>query len=254
MIGFQVHSRQEHTARLGIGAQDLLLLTEKPSARLSPRSTGLYHFAVLVPSRLDLATALRQLIETRTPMQGFADHHFSEALYLPDPDGHGIEIYRDRPRESWPPMAVIAQNPNLPLDIDGLMAELSQTAPEWNGLPSGTTIGHIHLQVADIAESDRFYQQQVGFDSVFQVPSAGFVSAGGYHHHVGYNTWGTGGASPPPKEALGLQEFSILLPDPAELDRVIKHLRDAKLSPKASDNGVLIQDPSQITIRLTTDA
>lgn len=253
VIGFQRHGREKDTARLGAGGEDLLALTEKPGGRVAPHTTGLYHFAILLPSRLDLAVSLRHLAETQTPMQGFADHHFSEALYLPDPDGYGIEIYRDRPREDWPSKEIIEQNPNLPLDIDGLVQELEATPKEWERLPTGTTIGHMHLHVRDIDEADDFYQNALGFDPIFRMASASFVSAGGYHHHIGYNIWGTAGASPAPPEALSLEEYSIVLPGQSDLEGLAARLEGEGQAVSEVENGYLVKDPSQNTILLRAE-
>jgi catechol 2,3-dioxygenase len=253
-LGFQVRQRAGDTARLGTGGpDDLLVLSERPGARPTRRTTGLYHFAVLVPSRLELARSLRQLAQTRTPLQGFSDHLVSEAIYLADPDGNGIEIYRDRPREEWPRKNGRIQMATDPLDLDGILAELERETEPWSGLHPETTIGHIHLHVADLGTAQAFYHGVLGFDLIQRLAgSADFVSAGGYHHHIGYNTWAGVGAPPPPPDAAGLRYFVIRLPNDAELARVADRVRKAGLRLEEIEAGLLTRDPSQNGVVLAT--
>jgi catechol 2,3-dioxygenase len=253
-LGFQVRQRAGETARLGAGGpNDLLVLSERPGARPARRTTGLYHFAVLVPSRLELARSLRRLAETRTPLQGFSDHLVSEAIYLADPDGNGIEIYRDRPREEWPRRNGQIQMATDPLDLDGVLAELEHETELWAGLRPETTIGHIHLHVADLAAAQAFYHGVLGFDLIQRLAgSADFVSAGGYHHHIGYNTWAGVGAPPPPPDAAGLRFFVVRLPNDAELARAADRVRKAGLPLEQTEAGLLTRDPSQNGVVLAT--
>ena len=253
-LGFQVRQRAGDTARLGAGGPaDLLVLAERPGARPTRRTTGLYHFAVLVPARLELARSLRRLAETRTPLQGFSDHLVSEAIYLADPDGNGIEIYRDRPREEWPRKNDQIQMATDPLDLDGILAELERETEPWSGLHPQTTIGHIHLHVADLGAAQAFYHGVLGFDLIQRLAgSADFVSAGGYHHHIGYNTWAGVGAPPPPPDAAGLRYFVVRLPNDAELARVADRVRKAGLPLEETEAGLLTRDPSQNGVVLAT--
>lgn len=253
-LGFRLHRREAGAARLGAGGPDLLVLHEQPGARKAHGATGLYHFAVLVPSRLDLAQSLRRIAETRTPVEGFADHLVSEAIYLPDPDGNGIEIYRDRPRAEWPMHNGQLQMATNPLDVDGVFAELEAggerspggRAEAWAGLSPQTTIGHIHLHVARLAEAEEFYVHVLGFDLIQRYgPSALFVSAGGYHHHIGLNTWAGVGAPPPAPGSVGLRHFVVRLPDRAELERLAGRVHTAGLSAEERDGGLFVRDPSQ---------
>jgi catechol 2,3-dioxygenase len=185
-LGFECHRRTDTGAWLGAGGRDLLALSQCESAPRVRRATGLYHFAILVPSRVALARSLRRLVDTDTLMQGFADHGVSEALYLADPDGNGIEIYRDRPRPEWPNVGGRLQMGVEPLDLDGLLTELEGDEGGAGGLAEGTTIGHIHLHVARLVEAEAFYVGVLGFDLIQRYgDSALFVSAGGYHHHIG---------------------------------------------------------------------
>lgn len=253
-LGFSIAGRAGDTARLNAGGPDLLTLVERQSATRARGSTGLYHFAVLVPTRVDLAISLQHILDQSTPVQGFADHLVSESIYLADPDGNGIEIYRDRPRSEWPHADGRVRMSTDPLDVDGVLAELPEPAPAWTGLPPGTTIGHMHLHVAHLPDANAFYVNVLGFDVTQQLSSTAlFVSAGGYHHHVGLNTWAGVGAPPPPPESVGLRHFFIRLPDAAELDRVVARVERAGIVTTAEDEGVLVRDPSGNGVLLTVD-
>jgi catechol 2,3-dioxygenase len=237
-LGFRLLERKDGNATLGAGDTPLLLFTEEPGAQPKPpRATGLYHFAILVPSRADLGRSLRRLAETGYPLAGASDHLVSEALYLSDPDENGIEIYRDRPRNEWPTL----DNGQVrmaadPIDLRGLLAE----APDepWAGLAPGTRIGHMHLQVGDIPQAEAFYVDTLGFDVVAVWHNALFVSAGGYHHHVGLNTWNSRNGPPQPVGSAGLRYFTFTLPDEAELSRIAARLQAANL-PFERDAGSL---------------
>ena len=183
------------------GVTPLLTLTELPGARPQPRrSTGLYHFALLLPSRQDLAQTLQRLVAARYPLTGASDHLVSEALYLDDPDGNGIEIYRDRPRSEWNYDGDAIRMVVDPLDLRVLLDEATDGKSSPPGIAAGTTIGHVHLHVSDIASSKAFYHGVLGFDIMTEaLPGALFVSAGGYHHHLGLNVWAGVGAPPAPR-------------------------------------------------------
>jgi len=192
VLGFRAIERGDRALTLAAGgAVPLLRLVEQPGARPKPqRATGLYHFAILVPSRLDLARALRHLAEQRYPLTGASDHLVSEALYLDGPDGNGIEIYRDRPRDEWPHANGQLQMAVDPLDVDGILGELARDDRPWDGLAPQTRIGHIHLHVADLRAAEAFYSGVLGFDVMLRYGAGAlFISAGGYHHHIGLNTW-----------------------------------------------------------------
>jgi catechol 2,3-dioxygenase len=248
-LGFMLHRRDGRTAWLGAGGGDLVVLTECERAPLVRGTTGLYHFAILVPSRADLARALRRLVDTDTLMQGAADHGVSEALYLADVDGNGIEIYRDRPRAEWPVVAGRLHMRADPIDIDGLLAEEPETSAA--SLAPATTIGHVHLQVARLDEAQRFYVDVLGFDLMQRYgPSALFVSAGGYHHHVGLNTWAGVGAPPPPPGAIGLDHFDVLLPGHAAVAAVAERLSAAGIPAETLEDGLLVRDPARNAIAI----
>lgn len=257
VIGLGLLRREDETALLTAdGATSLVVLTESPGARPKPaRATGLYHFAILVPTRLDLARSLRRLVEARYQLQGASDHLVSEALYLADPDGNGIEIYADRPRSAWPRINDLLQMATEPLDLEGLLAELAQDARPREGVPLQTRIGHIHLHVADLRQAEAFYRGALGFDLVLRYGgSATFLSAGGYHHHIGLNTWAGAGAPPPPSEAVGLRSFTIVLPDDRELQRVIGRLRESGIVFDERADAVSLRDPSENGMLLVVGA
>ncbi|MBI5650250.1 MAG: VOC family protein [Chloroflexi bacterium] len=254
-LGFKLHRREGNHARLGAGENDLLVLDELPNARRVNRATGLYHFAMRVPSRVALAHALKQLADTNAPLQGFADHLVSEAIYLADPDGNGIEIYRDRPRDEWRDARGNLKMGTEPLDVRGVLDELKNNGAPWHGLERGTVLGHMHLKVAHIADAEEFYCGILGFDFIMRYgPAALFVSAGGYHHHIGLNTWESAGAPPLPSDALGLREFVVRVPNRAELDPVIERAQKAGIAIRETDAGFVVRDPSQNEIALTTQS
>lgn len=251
-LGFVVHRQDDRTAWLGAGGPDLLILTQDETAPRVRGATGLYHFAILVPSRADLARSFRLLVQTGIVMQGAADHGVSEALYLADEDGNGIEVYRDRPREDWPQLAGHLQMGVEPLDLEMLLSEAGE-ADSGAGLAPGTVIGHVHLQVSQIAAAEAFYVGILGFELTLRYGrGASFVAAGGYHHHIGLNTWAGAGAPPPPSGALGLRYFVVTLPSAAALAAVADRVRAAGVPAEPLDDGLLIRDPSRNAILLAS--
>jgi catechol 2,3-dioxygenase len=250
-LGFVVHRRDLRTAWLGAGGPDLLILSQSDAAPRVRGTTGLYHFAVLVPTRADLARALRRLVVTDTVLQGAADHGVSEALYLADPDGNGIEIYRDRPRPEWPVVGGRLHMGADPVDFDELLTEKSSS--DGTELARGTTVGHVHLHVSRLDDAERFYVGVLGFELMQRYgPSALFVSAGGYHHHIGLNTWAGVGAPPPPPGAIGLRHFDVLLPDDAAVAEVLARVRIADIPVEDVDGGFLVRDPAGNALCITT--
>jgi catechol 2,3-dioxygenase len=210
-LGFQETSRDGRTAVLAAGDGPVLLeLRELGGAIPKPRrSTGLFHFAVLVPTRAALGRSLRRLADQQWPLSGAADHLVSEALYLNDPDGLGIEIYRDRPRETWRQANGELAMATDPLDLQSVAGEPGAEAA-WSGLEAGTVMGHVHLHVARLEDGESVFCGDVGFVPVVRsYPGALFVSAGGYHHHLAMNTWIGAGAPPPPENAVGLRSFTV---------------------------------------------
>jgi catechol 2,3-dioxygenase len=250
-LGLKALAVDDGRATLGAGARELLVLVEEPGARPSTGYTGLYHFALLVPQRADLARWLAHAAREREPIVGLSDHFVSEAIYLSDPDRHGIEIYWDRPRELWEGQ-VSARMTTLPLDVDSLLGELDDPGSEpFDALPDGTVMGHVHLKVADVESTIGFYRDQLGFGLMAQLgPQAAFFSAGGYHHHLGGNTWESAGASPPPQGTARLRHATVVLPDAAELDRIVARLAAGGRPADEREDGVAVADPAGNTLLL----
>jgi len=238
---------------LGIpGGPTLVQLVPRADAPpRAPRSSGLFHTAILVPSRGDLALALRRLAAARWPLTGASDHLVSEALYLDDPEGNGIELYRDRPREEWRRDGGQIAMATLPLDLDAVLAEAGADVADA-GMPAGTRIGHVHLQVSDLGQAEAFYHGVLGFDVMTRAyPGALFVSAGGYHHHLGLNAWGVAGGPAAVPGARGLRRFVVELPDDAALDEVRERLSAAGAAALEEDGALVVTDPfgNEIALR-----
>ena len=247
VIGLDAVGRDEAgLARLGpAGGEPLIELVSAPDAPHAPSfSTGLFHLAILVPDRPELARSLQRLAAAGWRLTGASDHLVSEALYLRDPEGNGIEIYRDRPREEWRRDGGELAMATLPLDLESVLGELDAGERPADGMPAGTTIGHVHLQVADIPPVEGFYSGALGLEvTVRSYPGALFLAAGGYHHHVGLNTWAGVGAASPPAGARGLVRFEIVLPDAAAVEAAAERLARAAEVERV-DGGVLASDPS----------
>jgi catechol 2,3-dioxygenase len=243
-IGLQLHRRDDPVAAMGAGGEDLVVLHEEPGARRAGRHAGLYHYALLYPSREELARAALRLAATRTPIQGASDHGTHEAIYLPDPDGNGIELAADRPREAWPDLS----NPGWdggprPLDLDGLLALAAGEEPH-PAAGTGLVVGHVHLHVGDIERGLNFYRDVLGFELMFSMPTAAFVAAGGYHHHLGINTWRGEGVPPAPPGRVGLRHWAVVLEDPADLAAVRERVRATGVEvEEGEDDSFLVRDP-----------
>lgn len=251
VLGLPPREREDGSLSFGAPEPLIELRGDGSASPLDHRATGLFHAAILFPSRRDLAFALARVASTRWPLQGASDHLVSEALYLSDPDGNGIELYRDRPREQWPRSGGRLEMATLPLDLDNLLSELGDNPPPQNRAPEGTRIGHVHLQVADLHEAERFYSGMLGFEVMVRgYPGALFVAAGGYHHHLGLNTWRSAGASPPPPGAVGLRSYEIVLPGTEELDAALDRLRSAELEVTREGAEAKLRDPSDNAIVL----
>jgi catechol 2,3-dioxygenase len=246
-LGLTPIDRGDTTALLGpSGGDALVVISEQPGARPKPTgTTGLYHYALLLPNRQDLARFFLHIRELDYPLVGAADHLVSEAIYLQDPDGHGVEVYADRPRESWYKQDGGLKMATHALDIQDLISEVENQNQAWQGLPGGTILGHIHLQVADLAEAADFYEEVLGFDmNLTYGPQAAFLSVDGYHHHVGLNTWAGVGAPPPPADAATLRYVSVVLPGRTELERVHRRLLDHGVDVNENPEGLTLEDPS----------
>jgi catechol 2,3-dioxygenase len=256
VLGLPVVGRDEQAARLGPDRdRPALVLSEiaQPTP-LAPGSTGLFHVAWLHPSRSALAATVRRVVGQRWPLEGASDHGVSEALYLSDPDGLGIEIYADRPRERWqrPAAGGGVRMVTLPLDLEDLLAQdPGGPAPE---MPEGATVGHVHLKVSDVPRAAAFYGA-LGFEEQARMPSAAFLSAGGYHHHVGLNSWQSEGGDPAPASAPGLRGVRFELSDAQAVDSLEAALAEdqsAAASSRAADGAVTVRDPDGQLLEFAT--
>jgi catechol 2,3-dioxygenase len=256
VIGLSAVERDGEVARLGPeGGEPLIELVSAPDGSAAPSfSTGLFHLAILVPDRVELARSLRRAAGAGWRLTGASDHLVSEALYLRDPEGNGIELYRDRPRDQWNRDNGELRMATLPLDLQSILDELGSGEEEANAMPAATTMGHVHLQVANIPAAEGFYNGALGLEvMVRSYPGALFLAAGGYHHHVGLNTWQSEGAPPPPEGALGLDRYELVLPDPSDVDAAAERLGESG-DPVRVDEGVLATDPSGNRVLLTSPA
>lgn len=243
VIGLQVLNRSADHALLGVAGKALLVLRVLSGARPVPdRATGLYHFAILVPSAADLGHALRRMIVANIAV-GQGDHLVSEALYLSDPDGNGIEVYRDRPRDTWRWHNGTVEMATDPVDLHALLAAAEREGGSATALPAGTTMGHVHLKVADIAQAHAFFVDTLGFSVTARMSSALFVSAGGYHHHFGLNTWHSRGAAPAGADASGLISYTVVVGDAEVRDQVLGRLQSAQITYTHEDDQTVFLDP-----------
>jgi catechol 2,3-dioxygenase len=253
-LGLVATEREDGSLALGAptGAPLVELHGDSAATPLDRRATGLFHLAILVPTRAELARSLARIAESRWPLDGASDHLVSEALYLSDPDGNGIEVYRDRPREQWRRTGGQLEMATLPLDLRDVLGELNGDEQLPATVPVDTRIGHVHLQVAEIHAAERFYNGVLGFDvTVRGYPGALFVSAGGYHHHLGLNTWHSAGGTPPAPGSVGLRSFDVVLPDQAALETVLERAQTAGVGAEPIVGGALVHDPSGNSVKLT---
>ncbi|ELZ20763.1 glyoxalase/bleomycin resistance protein/dioxygenase [Haloterrigena salina JCM 13891] len=247
VIGLSVLSREGATTVLGAGDAPLLELRHAPDARPRPTdATGLFHNAFLVPSREALGDGLAR-IRDRWELTGASDHGVSEALYLDDPEGNGVEFYRDRPRSEWPRDGEGGiQIGSWPLDLESVAAAADDGAGD--AVPDGTTLGHVHLEASSLETDREFYVDALGFDVKTASPKALFVAAGDYHHHLGINTW-HGRSSPAPTDARGLSRLDLVVPSSEALERVRERLEDAGAAVDERAGGLECRDPDGIRIR-----
>ncbi len=264
VIGLRVRERDEHTASLGAGSQELLRLTQVPGAGRQRGTTGLYHFAILLPDRRELARAIGRLFALRYRNYP-TDHIMTKTTYLDDLEGNGIELYTESPEDGMWSLANgeyvtrradgSLSDGREPLDVEALLRQLKEDDRLDVPMPPETKIGHVHLHLRDIAEAVDFYHGLIGFDvmGVAKAFRMAFVSAGGYHHHVGLNTWQGEGAPPPAPNSLGLRYFSVVLPDQAALDQVLERVRESGVRTEQTDAGLLLRDPSQNGVVLTAE-
>jgi catechol 2,3-dioxygenase len=242
-LGLRLRGLRPEGADLGDGDETTVVLHEDPRAAPAGRHAGLYHYALLYPSREELARAVVRLAATRAPIQGASDHRTHEAIYLADPDGNGIELAADRPREQWPEDLRYARGP-APLDLAALLATIAGEPPR-PCVGDGLRIGHLHLHVGDVDEGLRFYRDALGFELQAHLGSAAFVSAGGYHHHLGFNVWNGTGVGPAPAHTAGLRSWTVQLPTRADIDAVRSRVHAAGVPEEPREGGFLVRDPWQ---------
>jgi catechol 2,3-dioxygenase len=262
-LGFKLHWREGNKAGLGAGGADLLRLTEEPNLKKYRGVTGLYHFAILFPSRRELARAVARLSVIKY-LNHPTDHIMTKTTYLDDPEGNGIELYAESPEDG---IFAIENNDFVtrradgtlssgrePLDVEALFSHLKEDDKLDDPIPAQTRVGHVHLHVRSVPEAVDFYHGILGFDmmgnsSTFQ---AAFISAGGYHHHIGLNAWQGEGAPPPPANTVGLRHFTVDLPNQLALDDVAVRITQAGIPFNQTDDGLLLYDPSQNGVVLRT--
>ncbi|HEX2221487.1 MAG TPA: VOC family protein [Candidatus Limnocylindria bacterium] len=242
-LGLQLHSRGESSAVLGDGRETLVILDEDPQARPAGHGTaGLYHYALLYPTREDLARAAVRLAATQTRIDGASDHGFHEAIYLPDPDGNGIELAADRAPELWPAHGDAAAARPRPLDFSSLLDSVAGEPPPSVVAP-GVRMGHVHLYVGDVSQAVAFYRDVLGFDLQSDYGVAAFLSVDGYHHHVAVNTWNGVGATAPPAHTAGLRQWTATLPTDEDVEELCDRLCAAKAEVRRFDGGLTTVDP-----------
>jgi catechol 2,3-dioxygenase len=256
LLGFTLHWRKDNRAGLGAGREDLLEFVEQPGAVRHPRTTGLYHFAVLFPDRHELARALGRLFQARYENYP-TDHIMTKTTYLDDPEGQTVELYIESPEDGT--MGIenggffarrtdgTLSNGREPLDVESMFSYLRPEDRLDEPNPPETKIGHVHLYVRDVPEAVDFYTRVIGFDDMGSSArlQAGFVSAGGYHHHVGLNSWIGRGRPPAPEGALGLRHFTVVLPDRPSYDEVLQRVRAENVAFEEREEGLRVRDPSQ---------
>jgi catechol 2,3-dioxygenase len=240
-LGLRVHRHDGAVAELGDGAETVVVLREDPQARPPGRSAGLYHFALLYPSREELARAALRIAATRTPIQGASDHRTHEAIYLPDADGNGVELAADRPRSEWPAGLGYDGGP-APLDVESLLATVPDGPPPAQVGP-GLRMGHLHLHVGDVEAALAFYRDVLGFELQANLGSAAFVSAGGYHHHLGFNVWNGRGVGPAPEHSVGLVHWTVELPTADDVEAVRARAQAAGAAVEPAPDGFSVRDP-----------
>jgi len=248
-LGLHVGRHEATTAELGDGRYTVLMLVEDSRARPAGRHAGLFHYALLYPTREELARAAVRLSLADTPIEGASDHGTHEALYLPDPDGNGIELAADRPREVWPkPEEEYSSGPRA-LDLPSLLDTIAGEPARARVAP-GLRVGHLHLHVGDVDRGLAFYRDVLGFELSALLPSAAFVSAGGYHHHLGFNVWRGRGVGPAPDHTVGLRDWTIELGTAEQVAEVRSRLEDTALAVQPTAGGFMVRDPWEIAVQV----
>jgi catechol 2,3-dioxygenase len=245
IIGFKILEQSERKAVLTADGKSPLLSIMQPENVIpkQPRTTGLYHYALLLPSRAELGKVLKHLIQVGYPLQGGSDHLVSEAIYLADPDGNGIEIYTDRPSSTWKWTNSMVEMATDMMDVEGILAEGGDE--EWSSLPKETVMGHIHLHVSDLSKAEEFYCNGLGFNVVCRYgDQALFISTGGYHHHIGLNTWNGVNAPTPAENSVGLYQYHLVFPAEDEREKTVGRIKDLGYFTNQENGQIFTKDPS----------
>lgn len=250
VLGLTLIETSDRRVTLGTGATPLLELVGDPTlANFDPRQAGLFHTAFLMPTRADFARWLAYAMAARVPLQGASDHIVSEALYLADPEGNGIEVYTDRPVSRWHGPKGEIQMSTDPLDVQNLLQSAEGT--DWTGFPTGGSIGHVHLQVGDTEAADRFYRDILGLDIAARYPGASFYGSGGYHHQLAGNVWNSRRAGKRPEDMAGLDAVEILVRDAADFAAIAARAEIAGFESIKDTGGLTLHDPwgTAITVK-----
>ena len=250
VLGLTPVATGEDRITLGTGGTPLLELVGDPKlAPLDPGQAGLFHTAFLMPTRADLARWVAHVAEARVPLQGTSDHIVSEALYLADPEGNGIEVYADRPVSDWHGESGEIRMSTDPLDVQDLLQSAEDTV--WSGFPEAGSVGHVHLQVGDTAEADRFYRDVLGLDIAARYPGASFYGSGGYHHQLAGNVWNSRRAGQRPERMAGLDSVEILVRDAMTITAIAARADSAGIASTRNADGLTLRDPwgTAITLR-----
>jgi catechol 2,3-dioxygenase len=251
LLGLTVLERSERVARLGTGSVMLIEIEHRPNARPDdPATAGLYHTAFLMPTRQDHARWILHIARNRVPIAGASDHDVSEAIYLDDPEGNGIEVYSDRPRENWRRDGQLILQKTDPLDIDAIIREVDPASATYPSAPEGLRIGHVHLRVGDVAKAEEFYRGALGLDLTRRRGGATFMSSGGYHHHVAGNVWHSDGAGCRDGDRAGLAWFSLEAADHAAFEATAARLKVAGAPLQVTAGRIETEDPWGTRIRL----
>lgn len=251
MMGLSVLEKSASGHTLGVGGRPLLTLTTDGSAvQASRRTPGLFHNAFLLPSRKELSRWLAHAAHNGVRLTGASDHLVSEAIYLDDPEGNGIEIYRDRTRDEWNYLPDgMVEMATLPLDLQKLYDEAPQDG--WAGMPEDSAMGHIHLQVSDIPQADTFFRDVLGLDLMARYPGASFFASGRYHHHIGANVWNSRGAAKRETHMTGLSDYTIRFTDADRLEKAVAKLDELEIPTTRNGGAVSLIDPWGIGLKLS---
>jgi len=251
VLGFTLRSRSDRTVILGAPDRDLVILEHAPGARRVDKATGLYHTAFLFPSHRDLVHLLGRIARTRTPVEGFNHHGTHEAIYLPDPDGNGVELAWDLPESEWPRQGTSIDffRHEKVFDPEEVLGEFEADTEPWNGIPEGSRVGHVHLHMGDFATTQAFYTEALGLDVMMASPQHGmlFLAGDGYHHHVGNNLWKGKNLPPAPDDAVGLIDYTLRV-DAEALPEVRRRLETQGHRPEDREGGFFVKDASGIGI------